>query len=107
MIDPQSWDGPLRSQFQSDDEMRELIEAFVGEMPERIAELQAAWEHANAQELRRLAHSMKGAAPGYGFPIVGDAAAELESVLRKAEHDLASARAEFETLVTLCSRTSA
>lgn len=106
MIDPKNWTGPIRSQFDSDLEMREIIRMFVDEMPQRLDALRTAWDASRADELQRLAHQLKGAAAGYGFPIVGDAAAELESALRNTERELVEVRSEFETLVDLCARTA-
>ncbi|MDX2116154.1 MAG: Hpt domain-containing protein [Planctomycetota bacterium] len=104
MIDPDMCPGPIRSQFASDEEMRELVRMFVDEMPARIAALRDAWDASHSKQIESLAHQLKGAAAGYGFAIVGDAAAELESALRSSEHDLSSVRAQFDALVDLCSR---
>jgi HPt (histidine-containing phosphotransfer) domain-containing protein len=94
---------PLRSEFSSDAEMREIIEMFVQELPQRIAELERAWRDSNLDEVKRFAHQMKGAAPGYGFDTVGQAAAALERAAATAS-DLDRAKADLDALINLCSR---
>jgi HPt (histidine-containing phosphotransfer) domain-containing protein len=97
---------PIHSEFVSDTEMRELIQMFVEEMPARIAELERAWSDANMNDLMRYAHQLKGAAPGYGFTQMGQAAAEVESAVRASE-ELSRIRAELDALVSLCGRAAA
>jgi HPt (histidine-containing phosphotransfer) domain-containing protein len=94
------------SEFADDPEMRELIELFVSELPERVSSLEAAWRDERVEEARRVAHQIKGASGGYGFPSLGEAAARLESALGSAEDDLSRARAQLDELIDLCHRTS-
>lgn len=95
---------PLRSELAGDPEMKELLEQFVSEMPSRIAELASAWSEERREQLRILAHRLKGSGASYGYPSVGQAAGALESGLKDAERDLESLRSEFDALVDLCSR---
>lgn len=95
---------PILSEFASDSEMLELIQSFVDEMPDRISELEAAWRSEDAETLERVAHQLKGASAGYGFAIVGEAAAELEATMKAIDNDLEAASNEFKQLVDLCSR---
>lgn len=97
----------ITSDLAGDPEMRELIQMFVDELPERIAALEQAWEGANAAEIARIAHQLKGASAGYGFKVVGDAAARLEHFIKGAQDDLAGAKSDFDALVDLCGRASA
>lgn len=95
---------PIISEFASDSEMHELIRMFVDELPQRIDEFRTAWSDSDAAEVKRLAHQLKGAAPGYGFTPLGTAAHRLEVALEHAQTDLSSVRDEFEALIQLCSR---
>jgi HPt (histidine-containing phosphotransfer) domain-containing protein len=104
MTDPTSQLSPLQSEFASDADMQELIQMFVDEVPQRMSEFRFAWDRANAAELGRLAHQMKGAAPGYGFTPLGESAKALESALKHAAHDLTAVRREFDSLIQMCSR---
>lgn len=101
----------LRSTYADDPDMREIVEAFVGEMPDRLAALERAWSEQQLDEVRRLAHQLKGASGGYGFQSVGAAAADLERTLVEmgrgsAGASVASLRREFESLIAMCRRVS-
>ena len=107
--DHRSPSAPLQSEFAGDPDMLELIEMFVGELPQRSAALQRAWSQTNLGELQRLAHQLKGASAGYGFPSLGHAAAAGEHTLRSCESDYANVAAadlkkQLDELVSLCQR---
>lgn len=94
---------PLISEFADDQEMIELIELFVAEMPARVRALESAFSDTAFGDLQRLAHQLRGAAPCYGFPAIGAAAAEVE---RAAQRDagLEEMRAQLDELIILCQR---
>ncbi|MBL8744798.1 MAG: Hpt domain-containing protein [Phycisphaerae bacterium] len=94
----------LRSELSHETEMEDLIRMFVDEIPQRIQNFRCAWDRGNLDEVRRLAHQLKGAAPGYGFTPLGTSAGALESALKQADHDLSAVRIEFKALIQLCSR---
>lgn len=81
MSDPRESRKPVLSEFADDPEMRELVELFAEEMPEKIAGFEAAMTGCRLDDLRRQAHQLKGAAGGYGFGVVGEAAGRLEARL--------------------------
>lgn len=95
---------PLRSTLAGDPEMSDLLKEFIEDMPARIDDLRTAWDQMNAQEVRRIAHQLKGCAAGYGFEPMGEAARVLDTALKQADRELASVRQEFDTLIDLCSR---
>lgn len=99
------------SSLASDPDMAELVMMYVDEMPSRIESLGRLWNEHNLDELRRLAHQLKGASGGYGFEPVGEAAARLESELitgskNQAESHADRIRSAFESLLELCRRVS-
>lgn len=96
---------PLESEFATDPEMSELVEYFVSEMDDRIGSLRSAWETEDRDALQRLSHQLKGAATGYGYPQITDAAAELEGGL-KSDGAISDFARAFDELVTLCKRAS-
>jgi histidine phosphotransfer protein HptB len=97
--------GRIVSQYASDPEMAELIELFVSELPQRIEALNSAWNESRMTEVTRIAHQLRGACSGYGFPSLGKAAGALEDGLRTGAADGASSLAgEFKALVDLCAR---
>jgi HPt (histidine-containing phosphotransfer) domain-containing protein len=106
MSDPNP-QGPLRSEFATDPEMSELIGLFLSELPAKIEGVVAAFQGGDADTLKRLAHQIKGAAGGYGFPSVGDAAGKVELGLKAASDPqaaLAKVNADVRELVELCCR---
>ena len=73
---------PLRSQYENDPDMRDLVREFACGLPGRAAaleELHATRMHA---ELQRLAHQLKGAGGGYGFAQITEVASRLEQALK-------------------------
>jgi HPt (histidine-containing phosphotransfer) domain-containing protein len=100
---------PVASQFASDEDMIEIVEAFVAAMPARAGALREAWARREIDEVRSLAHQLKGASAGYGYPALSEAAGALEDELRSLSGlsgEAVAARAEgaFEGLVALCER---
>lgn len=101
--------GALSSEFAGDPEMTDLVRLFVEEMPQRVDAMLECWERGSLGDLRRLAHQLKGASGGYGFPTVGETAAQLESGLaaagRTPEPDvLGKLKAQVDDLVDMCRR---
>lgn len=105
MTTPRPAAPPILSDFVADPDMRELVEFFVTALPERVEALRSALSEARPRDLQRLAHQMKGAAGGYGFPALGTAAAALEGTLKENENaPLERVRKELDDLVALCQR---
>ncbi len=94
---------PLKSTFAHDPDMRELVDVFVGELPQRIESLWQALAAQDAAGVRTMAHQLKGAAAGYGYPTIGKAAARVDEALSQAEA-LDKVRGSVEELLTLCRR---
>ena len=53
-----------------DPEMIDVVEEFVGELPNRITEMQNAHRELDWELLRTCAHRLKGAGGSYGYPIL-------------------------------------
>ncbi|HEY8141243.1 MAG TPA: ATP-binding protein, partial [Kofleriaceae bacterium] len=96
-------DEPLTSDMADDEDMAALVAQFVATVPERIGALRAANVTGDRSCLARLAHQLKGAAGGYGFPRISEAASVLEAACGVGHAD-ATASA-LEQLVRLMSRT--
>ena len=100
---------PLRSEFADDPEMTELVALFLTELPQRLEAVSAAWRSRDCLTLRRMAHQLRGAGSGYGFPDVTAAAADVEAALLTwrecpPEHELDSLRTRVEALIGVCRR---
>lgn len=76
--------GPVRSEFEHDPDYRDLLQIFAGALPDRRRSLHEAWQTGNFQELRVLAHQLKGAGGGFGFHGLTELAAELEQACKSA-----------------------
>ena len=90
----------------ADDDMHELVEMFIGELPDRIAAIEKAVDEGDVAAIGTLAHQLKGAAGGYGFPTITDVAKSLESSAKAGEEPEALVR-QSRTLRELCSRARA
>ena len=97
---------PLYSEYANDPDMLELVEMFVNEMPDRVSSIEQAIRQADIENLARLSHQLKGAAGGYGFTSITEAAAVVEK-LAKAEKDLQEIEGSIAELLTLCRRAKA
>lgn len=95
---------PLPSEYADDPEMAELIEFFVSELRERVGALKEAYEAGRGDELRAVVHQLKGAAGGYGYPTISEAARRFERELLAEEAELSAMREQFESLIDLCRR---
>ena len=96
---------PLYSQMAGDEDMMELVRYFVDELKVRVTALTAALDAGDAAALRTLAHQLKGAAGGYGFPSISEVAGVLESEL--GAEDLEQLGDRVRELVTICRRAAA
>jgi HPt (histidine-containing phosphotransfer) domain-containing protein len=72
---------PIRSLYADDPDMAEIVFEFAADAPERATLLERLLAAGQLPELRTLAHQLKGAGGGYGFPQVTEAAALLESAV--------------------------
>ncbi len=85
---------PIRSIYEDDPDMLEIVREFAAELPRRVEEIEACLEAGRMAELQTLAHQLKGAGGGYGFGQVTEAAAGLEQVVKEgAEQSVVKDRA--------------
>jgi HPt (histidine-containing phosphotransfer) domain-containing protein len=98
---------PLVSDFAEDADMADLVDFFIDEMTSRIECLTQAWEQARIEDLRVIAHQLKGAGAGYGFQPVTTAAAMLEDAIVAGEGEGDSLQSRFEELLLICRRVAA
>ena len=100
---------PIISDLSGDEDLIDIIEEFVDELPDRVSAMTTAFEEQNFEELRRLAHQLKGAAGGYGFPSITDSAlqVELAADLKNADQATDKLVKDIEALTELCRRARA
>ena len=94
------------SEFVDDPDMQELVELFRTELPEKIGEIEAGVAGGDRAGLASIAHQMKGACAGYGYPQLGEAAKGLEQVARDEGCDVGAMQSAAEELIDLCRRAS-
>lgn len=103
MVESDGFSDAVRSDLANDADMTELVQYFVNEMPERVRLLAECWRDRRLGDLRRVAHQLKGASAGYGFPVIGAAAKRLEDAIH-AEHEIESVQREVDALIDMCRR---
>lgn len=76
---------PIRSVYQDDPDMLEIVREFAEELPSRVKEIERCLESGAHSELQTLAHQLKGAGGGYGFAPITESAAALEQALKAGQ----------------------
>ena len=89
-----------------DEDMIELVEMFVSELPDRVAAIEESIAKQDLATLAMLAHQLKGSAGGYGFPSITDSAKEIEQAAKENE-DLETLENQIGALAELCRRARA
>jgi PAS domain S-box-containing protein len=74
---------PLISDFADDPDMLEIIEMFIDGLHERIESIQAAFNGRIFTTVSGIAHQLKGAAGGYGYPSLSELAFEVEQLVKQ------------------------
>ena len=93
---------PLHSAYENDPDLRDLVVLFVDELDRRVDSIRQAYLAEDVAALQRISHQLKGAAGGYGFEPIGDAAARLEYELLHDEAELSALAERVEDLISCC-----
>jgi CheY-like chemotaxis protein/HPt (histidine-containing phosphotransfer) domain-containing protein len=96
----------LVSTLEDDEDMREILHQFVRDLPERSSAILRASQASDVDTLKRLAHQLKGAGGGYGFPRITEAASAVEQAIAEGVEG-ASLQRHVEELASLCRRARA
>ncbi len=99
--------GPLVSRFAADPEMADMVRFFLDELPARVEAIKSAWAARELRLLGRLAHTLRGAGAGYGFPEIRDAANAVQDELKPGPTgapDLSAVDLQISQLIDLCAR---
>jgi PAS domain S-box-containing protein len=100
-----SSDQAIHSAFRSDPDMAGIIAEFVGQLPQRLADMREAAGNHQWDVLQRAAHQLKGAGGSYGYACLTDTARELE--LNARQQDVEAAMLVLSNLSHLCERIEA
>lgn len=98
---------PLFSEFANDPDMKELVDLFTAELPERLGQLTTAWASKDLPTIKRIAHQLRGSSAGYGYPTLGTTAGTLEDSLRNVNDPAGippSAEFGVNQLMMMCRR---
>jgi HPt (histidine-containing phosphotransfer) domain-containing protein len=93
----------LVSDFCDDPDLSDIVQEFVVLLGERSRAISQAAKDDDVPTLRRLAHQLKGAAGGYGFPLITAHAKSVEDALAGGA-DPRALRKAVESLCALCDR---
>jgi len=93
-------DGTIGSQFADDPALAGILTEFVDSLGEKIEALREALAAGSWPELETLAHQLKGAGGSYGYPVLTDAAADLEAQAKA--RDTEAANLALSKLAVLC-----
>ena len=104
MPTPSADTGPLASQFANDADMVELLDMFISELGARSEQLADLLNARRMDDLRVVAHQLKGAAGGYGYPSLSEAAGVLESRLSGSPRDVEDVLSAVTDLRRICDR---
>lgn len=97
---------PILSTFADDPDMRELVEMFVAEVPDKINAFEAHASTRNWPKLKQLSHQLKGSAGGYGFEAITPLAQRLEMAVNPVQPDVQEVDACIQQLVEVLRRLS-
>jgi HPt (histidine-containing phosphotransfer) domain-containing protein len=95
------------SEFADDPEMAELVDFFLSDLEKHVTAMANAWQEADHEALRGLAHQLKGAAGGYGFPTLTKAAAAVEASLLAKQAELSQVGERVDELIVMCRKAAA
>ena len=72
----------IHSELANDSDLSDVIDQFVSRLPRRVEEMRQALDNGDYDQLRRLAHQLKGAGGSYGYPSLNGAAVTLEDAAK-------------------------
>ncbi len=90
----------LRSQYAGQPVIASVLGEFVSHLEGRLTAMEAAVRSSQPEDLRRLAHQLKGAAGAYGYPSLSLAARALEEDARRG--GMEAAEKTLEEVTALC-----
>jgi HPt (histidine-containing phosphotransfer) domain-containing protein len=90
----------IRSQYADDPDLADILDKFVASLGGRIMPMRNALANRDYDEVRRLAHKLKGAGGSYGYPQLSETAGVLDNA--SAIKDGEMARVTLKQLSELC-----
>lgn len=78
----------IHSQYESDPAIAKILHVFLDSLPGMLSDLRYALQGGDAATMASLAHQLKGAGGGYGYPTVSDVSAQLEQMAKDEDWEL-------------------
>ena len=75
----------MKSNFHDDVFFKDLLKAFVKDLPQASTQISAALAADDLTEVRDLAHQFAGSSATYGYPVLAKAFAGLENAVIRGE----------------------
>ena len=75
----------LVSTMQEEPAVQKLLARFIARLPDRVALLQSLTRQQDIESLQTAVHQLRGAAGGYGFPMLTERAGVVEKKIRAGE----------------------
>ena len=88
---PPASNDALVSEFVGDPDMAEILGGFVGRLPAQLDAMREAFTTEQSEELRSMAHKLKGAGGSYGYPSLTEACRRLEEAAKARDATAQSA----------------
>ena len=101
MSDPQG--SPIYSIYGDDEDLAELVELFVEELPPYADTIREAYENGEVDKLQVYSHRLKGSGGSYGFQELTDVAAVVEDVIRN-QGSADELKTAIDALLDTCAR---
>lgn len=92
---------PLISSLYDDPTMADVINEYVQELPKKVRAIEENLAQANLETLQTLVRTMKSEGSSYGFDIITETAARIETALIN-DSTLDDLRADLKALAKLC-----
>ncbi len=81
-------DDPIPSELVREDPgFADIVLEFLDGLGARLGEMEDALRQSDFERLRVAAHQLKGSGGGYGYPVLTERAAELETLAKKQALD--------------------
>jgi signal transduction histidine kinase/DNA-binding response OmpR family regulator len=86
------------SEFADDPEMKQLVEEYVGRLPGEVAKLRTMLDAGEIDNLRRVAHQLKGSGGGYGFDQITELASVADQLIKEGAQ-IGQIRSQIDQLI--------
>lgn len=86
------WTMALKIANQNEAAAKDMLNAFVKELPELVTQIESAWKLTDKQNLKQLIHKLHGACLYTGVPMLLDLCDELETAIKLDEMSIVKLR---------------